>query len=169
MSFKNGVVFLALLLIVPVVFVACNKSPEKKALEKYVEKGNGGTVKMDASQGKIQIQDKEGKTTITTGGAVEIPADFPKDILIYPNAKVLSSATAGDMFNLLLESQETIEKIASTYKEKMKAEGWKQTATFTMGSNVTMAYEKDKRNATVAVGHSEKGKTGIQLQVTAKR
>lgn len=166
---KKGILFLALFLIFSVVLISCSKSPEEKALEKYVEQKTGGKVKVDASQGKVEIQDKEGKATITMGGAVDVPAGFPKDVPIYPNAKVLSSATAGDMFHILLESQDPAEKIAGTYKERMKAEGWKETTAVNIGSTVTIAYEKDKRNATVAVSQTEKGKTGIQLQVAIKK
>lgn len=169
MSCRNGVLFLAAILMIVVVLPGCGKSPEEKAMEKLIEQGTGGKVTVDSARGKIQITDKEGKATITAGAATEVPAGFPTDIPIYPNTKVINTMTAGDILHVTLISEEGVGKIASSYKQKMKAQGWKETTSLAVENTVTMAYAKGNRSATVVVSEAEKGKTGIQLQVSAKK
>ena len=155
------------LVIVPFFMTGCGKSPEEKAIEKLVEKGTGGKVSVDMSQGKVTV--KEGNTTITSGGNVQVPSSFPKDVPVYPNTQVLNSMSAGDIVHLTLISKDNMEKIIASYKEQMSKQGWKETASFTMGTTATIAYDKDNRHATVAVSKMEKGESGIQLQVSQKK
>jgi hypothetical protein len=65
-----------------------------------------------------------------------------------------------------LESSEAPEGLINTYKGKMKAEGWKETNAITMGATGIFTYEKGNRKAMVTISQSEKGKTGIQVQVS---
>lgn len=161
-------VFLCLaMLAVPLIIGGCGKSPEEKAIEKFVEKKSGGKVSVDMSQGKVTV--KEGNATITSGGNVKVPDAFPKDVPVYPDTEILSSVASSDIVHLTLISKDSIEKIVASYKEKMKQGGWKETGSFAIGGNtVTMAYEKDNRNATIAVSQ-DKGKSAIQLQVAQKK
>ncbi len=167
MTNRSVIFFLAMVLVIPCFLTGCGKSPEEKAIEKFVQQKSGGKVSVDMSQGKVTV--KEGNTTVTSGGNVQVPDTFPKDVPIYPKTQVLNSLTAGDMVHLTLISQENIEKIVASYKEQMKQQGWKEITSFAMGTTVTMGYDKDNRHATVAVSEMEKGKNGIQLQVSQKK
>lgn len=71
-------------------------------------------------------------------------------------------------FHLLLQSAEDPEPLVNAYKEKMKTAGWKETNAISMGATGIFTYEKDNRRAMVTISQSEKGKTGIQLQVSKK-
>ncbi|MHB8111639.1 MAG: hypothetical protein ACYDHW_16575, partial [Syntrophorhabdaceae bacterium] len=86
---QKKILVAVLVLAIPFVFIGCGKSSEEKAIEKFVEKKSGGKVKYDSSEGKITV--KEGNTTVTSGGNVQIPAAFPKDVPIYPHTLVLNS------------------------------------------------------------------------------
>ncbi len=159
---------LCMAVLVLAAFVAgCGKSAEEKAIEKFVQQKSGGKVSVDMSQGKVTV--KDGNTTVTSGGKVEVPASFPKDVPIYPNTQILNAMTSGDIVHLTLISKENMEKIAATYKEQMKQQGWKESAALTMGTTVTLAYDKDNRHATVAISKMDKGETGIQLQIAQKK
>ena len=166
MKRKLAILCLAVLIVASFV-TGCGKSAEEKAVEKFVQKQSGGKVSVDMSQGKVTV--KEGDATITSGGNVQVPASFPKDVPVYPNTQVLNAMTSPDVVHLTLISKESVEKIAASYKEQMKREGWKETASLTMGTTVTLAYEKDKRNATVAISKMDKGDSGIQLQISQKK
>ena len=166
MTKKLAILCLAVLILASFV-AGCGKSAEEKAIEKFVEKQSGGKVKVDMSQGKVTV--KDGDATITSGGNVQVPASFPKDVPVYPNTQILNAMTSGDVVHLTLISKESMEKIAASYKEQMKQQGWKESASFTMGTTVTMAYDKDTRQATVAISKMDKGESGIQLQVSQKK
>ena len=164
---KKPMILCLVLLTVLFFMAGCGKSPEERAIEKLVQKGTGGKVNVDMSQGKVTV--KDGNTTVTSGGNVQVPSSFPKDVPVYPNTQILNSMTAGDIVHLTLISKEGIEKIVTSYKDQMTKQGWKETASFTMGTTVTLSYDKDTRHATVAVSKMDKGESGIQLQVSQKK
>jgi hypothetical protein len=149
---------------------ACGKSRDEKSLEKSLEKkieqSSGGQVKVDLSQEQIKIKDQHGEATVSSKGMAQIPADFPKDVYVHPNTKTLIAQTVDGGFHLLLESKEAPEPLINTYKGKMKADGWKETNAITMGGTGIFTYEKSNRKAMVTISQSEKGKTGIQVQVS---
>jgi hypothetical protein len=153
-------------------FSACGKSPNEKsaekAAEKAIEQSSGGKVKVDLSQDQIKIKDQHGEANISAKGQAQIPADFPKDVYLHPNTKVLIAQTVDGGFHLLLESTEEPEPLVNTYKGKMKTAGWKETNAISMGATGIFTYEKDNRTAMVTISQSEKGKTGIQIQLHKK-
>lgn len=153
-------------------FSACGKSPDEKSrqksVEKAIEQSSGGQVKVDLSKEQVKIKDRHGEATISSQGNAQIPADFPKDVYVHPEAKVLLAQTVNGGFHLLLQSAEDPEPLLNTYKGKMKASGWKETNAIAMGATGIFTYEKDNRRAMVTISQSEKGKTGIQLQVSKK-
>jgi hypothetical protein len=153
-------------------FSSCGKNTEEKTMEKTTEKmidqSSGGKVKVDLSQEQIKIKDQHGEAVISAKGNGQIPADFPKDVYVHPNTKVLIAQTVDGGFHLLLESKEDPEPLVNTYKGKMKTDGWKETNAISMGATGIITYEKDNRRALVTISQSEKGKTGIQLQIHKK-
>jgi hypothetical protein len=148
---------------------ACGKSAEEKSAEKFVEKAieqsSGGQVKVDLSQEQIKIKDQHGEAVISPKGNAQIPADFPKDVYVQPNTTVLIAQTVDGGFHVLLESAENPGPLITLYKERMKTNGWKETTALAMGSTGILTYEKESRKAVVTISQSEKGKTGIQLQI----
>lgn len=161
---------LILAFVLILAITACGKNREEKSLEKSLEKkieqSSGGRVKVDLSQEQIKIKDQHGEATVSSKGMAQIPADFPKDVYVHPNTKILIAQTVDGGFHLLLESTEAPEPLINTYKGKMKAEGWKETNAITMGATGIFTYEKGNRKAMVTISQSEKGKTGIQVQVS---
>ncbi|MBA4392518.1 MAG: hypothetical protein C0407_03095 [Desulfobacca sp.] len=164
---------LVLALVLFLALSACGKSRDEKSpeksLEKKIEESSGGQVKVDLSQEQIKIKDQHGEATFSSKGLAQIPADFPKDLYIHPSAKTLITQRVDGGFHLLLESTEAPEPLINTYKEKMKAHGWKETNAITMGATGIFTYEKSNRRAIVTISQSEKGKTGIQLQVSLNK
>jgi hypothetical protein len=150
-------------------FSACGKKAEEKAaeraMEKAIEKSGGGQVKVDLSQEQVKIKDQQGEAVFSAKGLAQIPGDFPKDVYVHPNTKVLLVQKINEGFHVLLESAEDPEPLVNLYKAKMKADGWKETAAMAMGATSILTYEKENRKAVVTISQSEKGKTGIQLQI----
>lgn len=153
-----------LVLIISVLLVGCGKGPQETAPEKRAPQETGIKV-------KIHMEGEQGKTTIVGEGKVAIPPEFPADIMIYPNTEVREAimAESGDSCFIRLEARESREKIVSAYKERMKAEGWKETAASTSGNTVLRDYAKDKRTVTLAVSETGRGKAEIQIQLVIKR
>jgi hypothetical protein len=136
------------------VFSACGKKTEEK---------------VDFSKEQVKIKNQNGEAVVSAMGNAQIPADFPKDIYVYPNTKILISQKAGKNFHLLLESEDAVETVINTYKQKMRGEGWKESNVISMGATGIFTYEKENRTAIVTISQSEKKKIGIQLQASMKK
>jgi len=164
MSHTKGIFLLVLVLLVSVALVGCAKGPEEQASGKGALKDTGIKV-------KVHVEDEQGKkTTIEGYGKVAIPPEFPKDIMVYPGAEVREAimAESGDGCFLRLEARDPREKILGAYKEKMKAEGWKETAASTSGAISQREYVKGNRTVGLAVTDIGGGRMEIQMSLRVK-
>lgn len=140
----------------------CRKGSEslaEKLAEKAIEKNGGGKANVDISSGKITVKTKEGEIVATSGGSATLPADFPKDVLILADAKMLATVKVPNGFSVTLESKETAEGIAKKYAAEMKAKGWSEEVSMNTGEGMMLGYskEKEKRSANIMVAKADKG------------
>ena len=153
------------------LLMACGRSSEEKATEKMVEKmieeQSGGKVKADISKDKVEIRSQEGDLSFSSGGAVEVPKGFPKDVFVYSKAKAKMSAKQENGFMLMLESQDDVKKVGDAYKNEMKSQAWEEKSVTTIPEGMMLQYEKEKRHAIIAI-MTEEGKTRIQITTSAE-
>ena len=160
-----------LLLTVVLVLAACGKSAEQKAAEKAekaFEKQTGGKAQIDLTKGKMTFKDKTGESVEIANkpGAVAIPADFPKDVFVYPGATPAMSLKSAEGTTLNLSTTDAAGKVSETYKEKMKAEGWTQETALEQPQMIMLSYNKGERRAMVHISPEDGGaKTQIMLVV----
>src|SRR5689334_5423927 len=90
MKRTQGFALCAALLLAISPLAGCRRIQEKlaqKAAEKALEGTTGGKVDVDGQN--ITIKNADGKGTVAVGPGATVPADFPKDIPIYPGAKIM--------------------------------------------------------------------------------
>ena len=165
MSHTRRIFLPVLVLLISLVLVGCGKGGEEQITGK-------GAVQDTGIRVKVHTEDEHGKKTTVEGyGKVVVPPEFPKDIMVYPNAEVREAimAESGDGCFLRLEVREPREKILNAYKEKMKAEGWKETAASTTGAISQREYAKSNRTVSLAVTDMGGGRTEIQMNLAVKR
>lgn len=112
MGVPSGILMLALAL------PACRKSETVTA--------NGSTVQVDRSGQSVTIQTAQGTAGVAGSGGAALPAGFPKDIPMYPGARVALALdavgeTAGHV--VTIESSDWPDDVAKFYREKLS--GWK--------------------------------------------
>jgi hypothetical protein len=154
-----------------VMTMGCRRAGEslaEKIAEKAIERQSGGKAKvdLDASKQTVTIKTKEGEFVAASGEGVKIPADFPKDVPVYKDAKILMAVSNPEGVVLSLESKDGIETIAEKYAAEMKALGWEQQAAMDMGAQKMLAYNKEKRNSTITITKADKGS---QITISAEK
>lgn len=143
---------------------ACRRASESMAervIEKAMQAQGGGQADVDLSEGRMVIQNKDGKSEIATGGSAAVPADFPKDILVYDGAKIVVSAKHQDGFMLSLQTPDKREKVVEKYRASMTAQGWSEESSLNAGEVTVVAYKKEGRSASLSVAGS-----GDETQIT---
>jgi len=109
------------------------------------QKGN------DASS--MTFSSKDGKSVTMNVGGDKIPDDYPKDLPVYPGAKVMvtQSLSEKNARTLMLESTDPADKIAEFYKKGLESNGWKIENTMTSGEMNIFTAAKENRQAVLQI------------------
>ncbi|MBN1866773.1 hypothetical protein JW916_05730 [Candidatus Sumerlaeota bacterium] len=128
--------------------VACGGGQRAAEKEKT---DNGGQTSVRITDKGFQIRSADGETTVDAGGAVTVDKDFPSDVLVYPGAKPVMQSRDESKFTLVLTTKENMAKVVESYREKMTASGWQESAKADTPNNTMLQYKKDDRVAVVNV------------------
>lgn len=138
-------------------------------LKKGIEQKTGISVNTDT--GNMTFTDKETGAELNVGEA-KIPADFPKDVPIYPGAKPGGTMSGSDKQNgkgywLVLSTTDDKAKVSAYYAKNLPANGWTADQTVDMGELSIIKATKDTTVTTITVTtDKDKKETIIMLTVT---
>jgi len=172
---KSFGVALGVLVCSAVLVSGCGKAKKsisekiaEKAIEMSMKDADGTSAKVDLSKGSMTIKTKDGETAVFSGEGASIPADFPKDVYIVKGAKIQMSMKTPDGYMLNLQVEQSAAKLAETYEAELKAQGWKQEASFDMGETRSLSYKKDERQVAIVMGKADAATT-VMITVTDKK
>lgn len=162
----GGVVFCAVL-----VFSGCGQNLGETIVEKAVESQTGGKVDISSSEGTMNISTKDGDVSMSGEGTATLHRDFPSDVYVAPDAKIILSFASGESksYSVAYATNFKMDEIYTTYKSELVAKGW--TADTQMEFNAqdskTLLYKKGKQSLTVIIGKSQdeqfSGMTHVQV------
>jgi hypothetical protein len=159
----------SLVAVVVMTLCACGGGGQESSGENYKGGPTGEPAKVELNQDQMTIQTQEGGQIVIGGGeAVQVPESFPKDVLVYPGAKVQGTIVTGAVTQLTLETADGPSKVAEQYQARMKQDGWKEEASVKMGELTMLTYSKDKRNVTIHVT-ADDDKTQIMVSHSAEQ
>ena len=138
-------------------------------MERAIESQTGGKVNIDADKGAMSVNTKDG--SFSAGENVKIPDNFPKNIFVFSDAKVIfamSGSSAEKSYSISYFTDTTPADAMSKYKEEMAKNGWQKESETDMGSHGKMLnFKKGQVSVMITVGTSEdnenKGKTQIGI------
>lgn len=147
----------------------CGKSISQmageKVAEKAIEKQTGGNVDID--NGSFKMETDQGK--YEAGENVKLPDDFPKDVYVMDGIiKTAISNQADGGFMISIETDKSVDDVASLYQEKLKDESWKITGTMNFNDSITIAAEKDDKSVSVMASKGDEGKNMVVVIVGKK-
>ena len=128
---------------------------------KIVDSVTGGKVNVDSGSKQVTYKDNTTGSSVAYGENVTIPADFPKDVPVYPGAKaigVVMTKTGDQGASLTLKTDDDTAKVIAWYEDQLKA-SWKQDSSFTANDTEIRSYSKGtaKIALTVSPGDNDKG------------
>lgn len=186
---------IVLLLAAGVAASGCGKKAEEKMSEKLAEKliekslakdgvkakvditgetmsfsttdADGQQASMRVNGDEMTIEGPDGTTTFRSGGAGNLPQDFPADVYVVPGASVASSMSYPGGVNLSLTTSAAAKEVADRYSAEMKAQGWGEQSSMDTPEVAMLSFVKENRMATVLV-QTEDGVTTINLTVATE-
>lgn len=169
------------------LFLSCGGNPQEVAIEKAIEEqaaAEGRNVDVDIDGGRFSVETedgsyvadgesvemtaKDGQFKMALGDKATVPADFPKDVPVYPGAKVtmsMSDAESSSM-SLQLETPDSVDRVAEFLKSELPAQGWTNDTEIKTGGDSPMqmlGYKKDNRTVQFMIQGTG---TATQLSVT---
>ncbi len=133
-----------------------------KLAEKMIETAAGGKADVDIKDDGLTVRTNEGSFSVGT----ELPADFPKDIPLYPGAKVTYSGTNssdnGGGVGATFSTADDYTQVAAFYTRELPANGWTVDSTQNIAGTTVMSAKKDTRTLAVTATTSD-GQTAISL------
>ena len=134
------------------------------AYRTFLSKTTGGIVDVDKEGERITVKSEKTEFSVEEGG--ELPENFPKDFPTYPKAELTSSWTASgdetEALSLVWETNDSTDKVAAYYKEKLTESGWKLSLTAEVEDSITLAFEKNDMGGFIGIT-TEDSKTIISL------
>lgn len=150
-----------------VVLVGCS-SPGEKMMEKSIEDSTGGEAEVDTdADGSMRIETEEG--TFNMGGGTELPADWPADAAVFPEAQIQYTATVNPATGepgavVMLLTEESMEDVLAYYSDQLPADGWAMQGTMQGGGVAILSATKGERTLSLSVSASGE-QTSITLAV----
>jgi len=143
---------------------ACREKAEEAAVEAAIARESGGRVQADLSGGQVKIKTDQGETTYAPDGTASLPADFPKDVFVYPGAALISSHKQEHTYMLNLQTADDARKVADAYRAAMKDQGWSEENFAETTDGIIVEFRNENRTATANIIKDE-GRTAIMVFV----
>ncbi len=148
---------------------ACERSSEAAA-ERMIEdalkaEGADADVEFTADGATISVQDEHGRTAVQAGQDLALPEAFPKDMPVFPDAKVtytVHNETEG--MATTFSAGEAAEKVYAFYVERLKQQGWSIDQEMKSGGLFILHATKDDRETAISISSDDAGST-IQIVV----
>ena len=147
------------------------KKAGETMIEKSIESQTGAKVDINSDSGQMNVKSKEGDFSMSGEGTATLSADFPKDIFIASDAKILFSMANGKdkSYSVAYITGMSVDEAYDKYKSDLEGRGWSADSKteMTFGTSKVTNYEKGTQNVSVIVGVSEdeqfSGKTSVQV------
>jgi hypothetical protein len=152
------------------------KQVGEKIMEKAIESQTGGKVDVNAEKNSMTINGEEGSTTVSGEGQAKLPDNFPSDIFVYSDAKIIvaSAMKEGDSFSVTYATETSVDDAFSKYKDELTGNGWTKENEVDLGTQGKMLnFKKENRSVLVTIGidndGQNKGKTMVSVVVSTDK
>lgn len=140
--------------------VGCRK---EKVEETSIQSQTGGQVQIDG--GDISLSNGTG--TVGLGG--KVPEDFPKEVPLYPGAKVnlaTRSAKGKPAWSLALVTGDDTEHVMTFYRSHLA--GFQSTSDRTLGETSMSVWQSAQLDVTLVVAQAPSQETSISMTVATR-
>ena len=138
-------------------------------VSKSLSKQLGGDVKIEGDGEKVSYKGEDFEFSYDMGG--ELPEDFPKDLPIYENSKLLSKWSSTDEENegtsIVLETSDSVAKVSDYYKLELEKTGWNITSTFSQEDSSVYSFEKGDKEGILGITNTD-DKVSISITINNK-
>ncbi|MDY0020864.1 hypothetical protein [Arenimonas caeni] len=115
-----------------------------KAIEAAGEPG-APAPGVDGARDVVTIETEEGLYTATSGEDLPLPAQFPGDVVLPVDARVLTSMTLGPAVSVSLRSPRSLGLVFDEFRAAQLAAGWREDVALEQAPVQALGFHKDGR------------------------
>lgn len=157
-NMKKNLILLVAVLALGFTLTGCFKSPSEKFAEKMVEKTieaqTGGNVDVDTSGGTVNFKTDDGTTQVSSGGEVNLPDSFPKELIIVSDAKIIIASSADKTMSVAYQTDSNQSELYVDYKTKLNSQGWTKEFEMDAGTGKVVNFKKDTQRASITISEN---------------
>ncbi len=112
-------------------------------------------VDVNTEDGTMTMSDGEGKTQIATGGKIDLPENFPKELVVADDARLSVATDLGKTMSVTYLTQAEMNVMIDAYKQVMTDRGWKKTLETIMPEISMLGFEKGGQSVSCVVSPNE--------------
>lgn len=141
------------------------KKAQDAAVETAIERATGAKVEKNGESMTIKTEQGDIKVaTAEDGGAVALPADFPKDVFLPSDNTLASAMDMGGMQMLNMTTPQELATVSADIEKSMQDQGWKREMAMQAGGGNTLMYSKDKRQVVYQMLKADEGGTQLAIR-----
>lgn len=125
----------------------------------------GYDIKYGMDGESATITDPKTGARMMTGSDLKVPSDFPKDIPVYKNGKIMVISLDPQLPLISFTTEDDPNTVQAWYRADLQKKGWTITASNTMGPDIAQVhFENRKDMGSVLMARDEEGKrTNVTL------
>jgi hypothetical protein len=136
-------------------------------MEKAIEQSTGQKADVSADGKTVSVKTSDGTMSASGEGTIKLPADFPSDVFVYPDAKItFSTSTPANVadgtkasFMLAYTVSLSVADVVSKYNDEMVKKGWTKETEANYGA-MMVNYKKGDKDILLTVSDSQGDKVG---------
>jgi len=170
---KKIIVLSFIVLTVTAVLSGCtpkktvNEKIGEEIAEKMIEAQTGAKVDVDSQGEKITINSGEGQVQYSAGGQVDLPENFPRELIMASDAKIIMASSSEGNSTVSFVTNEEPMVMKERYISGMTGLGWIKEMEVNISQATMISFKKDKMNVAVNVGENntkeQQGKSFINI------
>ncbi len=165
--------WLLLIVVGLIALSGCNNAekPQKQPGSGADSEKSSPQVKIDEDKGSVEYKDEDSEGRAEVGEDVELPDNYPNDVPVYKNAKILSSITSKtdqvDTMTVTLQSDDSLNDVAQFYKDQLPKNGFSITNQREDKSIAVLSANKDDRTVSIVASRNN-DKTSIGINISTR-
>lgn len=124
--------------------------------------GQQGDVDVDSEEGTIKYKFETEEGSVETAWSENrLPDDFPSDVPLYRDARLLASSSLNQVgqkgYSVHSMTSDAVDAVQKQLSGEASASGWEQVMIQSMEGMAMLMYKKDKRNLSYTISPGEDG------------
>lgn len=117
-----------------------------------VQNKSGDKVDISSKNENITVESGDGKTQISAGGQVNLPENWPKELMVTNDHRIVMSTTVDKSSSVTFTTDLLQNEVKEKYVSNLTSGGWKKISEVNIDDGMMINFTKEKMNVVITIG-----------------